>query len=236
MNPPRAAESNRREEFRRRGFFLAREFCQISPQMSQEVSGIVERSASLERTTYVNGAKYVISNQGACCRVEWIPFEAPSVRSFFTDAGVKSAAAEVTDVSEFDLIICQFNFRRPSDNVTYGWHRDTQEDKGSFRNLNGIDNSILLSIAVTEIPLSRAPLSVLPYSHLEKNRHLIAPENEASVTTLPMRSGDALFMHPALLHSSGQNRSSLFRGLLIGLLVPSHSYRRSKSFFSQIKA
>ena len=236
MNRLHALESKHRDEFRRKGFLIAKNFCQISSKMSQELSAILARSASLDSTTFINGAKYVISGQGACCRVEWIPFEAPSVRSLFTGNAITAAASFLTGVDKFDLIICQYNFRRPSDNVTYDWHRDRQHDKGTFRDTRSSDEAILISIATTDIPLSCAPMSVLPYSHLEKNRNITVPVSEIDVSTLTMSAGDALFMHPALLHSSGENCSKLVRGLLLGLLVPSNSYSRSKAPFSTITA
>ena len=151
---PTCPESKHRDDFIE--VFFAKNFCQISSKISEELSAIFARSASLDSTTFNNGAKYVISGQGACCRVEWIPFEAPSVRSLFTGNAITAAASCLTGVDKFDLIICQYNFRRPSDNVTYDWHRDTQHDKGTFRDTRSPDEAILISIAATDIPPSCA--------------------------------------------------------------------------------
>ncbi len=234
MSLQRRLEPREASQFSHEGFFLTRGLCQITPEVDFELKSVVDRASAIRTTEFVNGAKYVLNSKGNCCRVEWVPYEAPSIRGLMSHPALLNVVKQIVCWGQLDLIICQFNFRRGDDGVVYDWHRDTQQDKGEFANPANLDRAVLVSIAVTDIGPSVAPLSVIPKSHLNVNSDILEPCDNFKAVTLPMKRGDVLFMHPALLHKSDKNLTNLFRGLLIGLFVPSDSYYRVNSNFSMI--
>ena len=128
-------------------------------------------------------------------------------------------------------LICQFHAKSPGDNVAYPPHRDIEfrvNNDPLWQDVNQWGSYVVAVIAIDQASVENGGLYLVPGSHNECKLNTLTPARKpfdprwgihALCPTL--NAGDALLMHPYLVHWSNPNTSDEPRfSLLSGVCCP----------------
>ena len=141
------------------------------------------------------------------------------------------AFADILMSETFEQLICQFHPKLPGDNVTFKPHRDVEfrlNGDSNWADVNGWGSYVVAVIAIDSAGASNGGLSLAPGSHnnvdlasLKPASTHFKPEWRQNVVQPELASGDAILMHPYMVHWSGANTGSTPRfSLLSGVCSP----------------
>ena len=156
-------------------------------------------------------------------RIEKLPDQDPVFWSFVERSDISALAADIVgpDVVYRDSMI---NVKCPGDGGAVDWHQDLP----FYPHTN--TSTIQILIALYDVPKEQGPVTVINgshkgpiYEHYDEQGNWTGKIREsdrdsfssAEPVALPCCAGDAIILHPLVLHSSGPNHSHRSRPYLI---------------------
>lgn len=141
------------------------------------------------------------------------------------------AFADILLSEHFEQLICQFHPKLPGDDVRFPPHRDVEfrlHCDPNWQDSNGWGSYAVAVIAIDPAGPENGGLQLLPGSHRAVRLDQVTPACEQVdphqrklAITPTLNPGDALLMHPYLIHWSEPNQSRLPRfSLLSGCCHP----------------
>ena len=186
--------------------------------------------AAIERSREIVASNTWFSLQADHCsdtprvhRIERLPDQDPEFWSIVIKSDLSRLAADVVgpDVIYRDSMI---NVKCPGDGGAVAWHQDLP----FYPHTN--TSTIQIIIALYDVPMEQGPVTVISgshkgriYEHYDEEGNWTGKIKDADFdsidwnnqVTLPCSAGDAVILHPLVLHSSGPNRSDRNRPYLI---------------------
>ena len=225
-NNPLILSQQLRESYFEQGYIVACGFLEKSWLQRMRTAYL----AAVERSRKVNESNEWFSLQSnhshdipRIQRIEKLPDQDPEFWDFVVDSDIAKLAADIVgpDVIYRDSMI---NVKCPGSGGAVAWHQDLP----FYPHTN--TSTIQMLIALYDVPAEQGPLTVVVGSHKgriyehyddegnwtgkinDRDRDLI---DWAGTVTLSCRAGDAVILHPLILHSSGPNESNCNRPFLI---------------------
>ena len=186
--------------------------------------------SAIERSREVNESNEWFSLQADHCRdtprvhrIERLPDQDPEFWRFVVESDLAKLAADIVgpDVIYRDSMI---NVKCPGDGGAVAWHQDLP----FYPHTN--TSTIQIIIALYDVPVEQGPVTVIDgshkgpiYEHYDEEGNWTGKIKVADFdsidwakqVTLPCSSGDAVILHPLVVHSSGLNQSNRNRPYLI---------------------
>ena len=156
-------------------------------------------------------------------RIERLPDQDPEFWKIVVGSDLSALAADIVgpDVVYRDSMI---NVKCPGDGGAVAWHQDLP----FYPHTN--TSTIQIIIALYDVPMEQGPVTVISgshkgriYEHYDEEGNWTGKIKDADFESinwsdqvaLPCNAGDAVILHPLVLHSSGLNRSTRNRPYLI---------------------
>ena len=125
----------------------------------------------------------------------------------------------------FEQIICQFHAKIPGDNVTFQPHRDVEfrlHCDPNWHDINHWGSYVVAVMAIDRAGPDNGGLQVVPGSHLNVSLQGLKPAKDSfnpdwnkTAIAPELEAGDALLMHPYLVHWSEANTGKQARFSLL---------------------
>ena len=156
-------------------------------------------------------------------RIERLPDQDPEFWNIVVESGLSALAADIVgpNVIYRDSMI---NVKCPGDGGAVAWHQDLPFYPHSNT------STIQIIIALYDVPMEQGPVNVISgshksrvYEHYDKEGNWTGKIKDADFDSinwdnqvaLPCNAGDAVILHPLVLHGSGVNQSKRNRPYLI---------------------
>lgn len=113
---------------------------------------------------------------------------------------------------EIEHLICQFHPKMPKDGVAFDKHRDVKFRKAfdpSWNDIRGNGSYAIGTIAVDPMTPENGGLFI------DRGSYPLSESWEEDLIAIFLEPGDLLFMHPDILHWSGENNSTIPRRSLL---------------------
>ena len=195
-----------------------------------------EEDANFDGIVWLEGAKFVLksdtnSQLEQLHRVCGCGSVSPTLLSSSRHPKLLNAFADVLMSQTFEQLICQFHPKLPGDNVSFKPHRDVEfrlNGDSNWIDVNGWGSYVVAVIAIDSAGADNGGLTLAPGSHLNVELNAIKPasthfqpEWHENTVQPQLAAGDALLMHPYLVHWSGANTGKTPRfSLLSGVSCP----------------
>ena len=142
-----------------------------------------------------------------------------------------NAFADLLMSETFEQLICQFHPKLPGDNVVFKPHRDVEfrlHGDSNWADVNHWGSYVVAVIAIDAAGPDNGGLTLAPGSHQNIELDILKPasthfqpEWKSNTVQPELAAGDALLMHPYLVHWSGANTGKKPRfSLLSGMSFP----------------
>lgn len=183
-----------------------------------------------------SGANFVLTND-ACGQLEQLHRVCgcgsadPVLLHMSRHPKLLGAFADILMSESFEQLICQFHPKLPGDKVTFKPHRDVEfrlHCDPLWQDVNHWGSYVVAVVAIDKATAENGGLSLVPGSHHGVSPSGLKPASEAfnnewhnQVIQPELQEGDALLMHPYMVHWSGANNSDKPRfSLLSGVSSP----------------
>ena len=195
-----------------------------------------DEGANFDGITWREGAKFVLKTDNNAQleqlhRVCGCGSANPVLLASSRHPKLLNAFADILMSENFEQLICQFHPKLPGDNVTFKPHRDVEfrlNGDSNWADVNGWGSYVVAVIAIDSAGADNGGLTLAPGSHHNVGLNTIKPASthfqpEWHLNTVQpdLAAGDALLMHPYLVHWSGANTGKIPRfSLLSGVSSP----------------
>ncbi len=183
------------------------------------------------------GAQFVINevnNQVQIARIVWAGGKEPYLLELGRQQKVKTPIAQLLDADQADHLINQLHYKLPRDQVKFCWHQDFQHRRNfdeKWEDLNKKGSFVQLIVAIDPMTIENGPLEVIPglpeegYLGLDKcqNPEELLERLGKPRESILLNAGDAIFMHPLLIHGSRPNHSLSARRVFINGFAYPHA-------------
>ena len=161
--------------------------------------------------------------------ISWVGGVNPALLAFGRDPRITTPVGQLLVSEKADHLINQLHPKLPGDGTEFDWHQDIQNrrlfDK-NWEDTNKKGSFVQVLTAIDRTPLESGPLVIMRQSQTEdlfldtiaKEDRLAWLQQKYDLSTaepLLLEAGDTIFMHPLILHSSGENTSQESRRLFI---------------------
>ncbi|WP_330924701.1 phytanoyl-CoA dioxygenase family protein [Candidatus Sororendozoicomonas aggregata] len=189
-----------------------------------------QKPANFKGGIYHRGGKFVIeSNQEKQLeklhRVCGCGSLDPTLLATSRHPSLLCAFGDILMADQFEQLICQFHAKTPGDNVTFEPHRDIEfrlNGDPQWQDVNRHGSYVVAVIAIDACHSGNGGLYVVPGSHNNVKLTDISPAKDnfslqwgLHATTPSLAPGDAILMHPYLVHWSSPNNSNKSRFTLL---------------------
>lgn len=174
--------------------------------------------------------------------ISWIGGVQPKLLDLGRSPKITVPVAQLLQTRVADHLINQAHYKMPGDNISFAWHQDLENRLNfdpEWKDINGSGSFVQVIIAVDESNASNGGLIVIPESHnsfLQLHKVTTETEKEAIVGSmydvpnqalmLDLKPGDAVFLHPLVLHKSDANKSRRSRKVFVnGFAFPGANNR-----------
>lgn len=195
-----------------------------------------ESGKNFDGITWQKGAKFVMktdenSQLKQLHRVCGCGSADPVLLSSSRHPKLLRAFADILMSETFEQLICQFHPKLPGDNVTFKPHRDVEfrlNGDSGWADINGWGSYVVAVIAIDSAGASNGGLTLVPGSHenidlnsLKPASTHFQPEWRGNIVQPELTAGDAVLMHPYMVHWSEANTGNTPRfSLLSGVCSP----------------
>lgn len=196
----------------------------------------INAGANFDGITWCNGAQFVLKTDADAKleqlrRVCGCGSADPILLSSSRHPKLLNAFADILMSETFEQLICQFHPKLPGDDVTFKPHRDVEfrlNGDSNWVDVNGWGSYVVAVIAIDSAGANNGGLTLAPESHLNVELNTIKPacthfQQEWRLNTVQpeLAAGDAVLMHPYLVHWSEANTGATPRfSLLSGVSSP----------------
>lgn len=197
---------------------------------------------------FQQGTKFVFrrgdSSQWALSHVVGCDGMAPDLTEYLRSVQLVHTFADLMHAERLQHLLCQFHPKLPGSGIVFNPHRDIQHRinyatraGGQWQDTNGEGSYVVGIIAVDSMAPSNGGLYALAGSHHHKDGphdsdsecDFDSLQEHPNCEPLMLAAGDMVFLHPYLLHWSGQNqaadktRYTLITGYCIAGANPNHN-------------
>lgn len=185
-------------------------------------------------------------NQVAIKRLVWAAAADPSLLKIGRDERVLKLAFSILQTDEADHLINQVHLKEPHDGVSFPWHQDEQNRRKfdpDWQDCGENGSFVQIIVAIDPCTTENGPLLVIPGSHHwgylkfdafltneqldERFMSVRGLKVESAQVPLLMQPGDAVLMHPRLIHGSWPNESPVPRRVFLnGFSSPEANHRQ----------
>ena len=194
------------------------------------------KGADFDGIVWNKGAKFVLTTDSNAQleqlhRVCGCGSADPVLLSVSRHPKLLNAFADILLSENFEQLICQFHPKLPGDNVTFQPHRDVEfrlHGDSNWADVNGWGSYVVAVLAIDAAGADNGGLTLVPGSHhnvelatLKPASTHFQPEWRSNAVQPELAAGDALLMHPYMVHWSGANTGKTPRySLLSGVSSP----------------
>jgi hypothetical protein len=224
-----------RSQYEHDGFAFVPDFVEpeLIVRLRTAVGEILALGADLTADTIVRGVKFQIQSAsgrsgdpalapGVFRKVMFPHKASPEFRSFLKSDRRMQRAIAALGISNPRCVLDQINFKSPKVGTGFPWHQDARFLPPQRQAIIAAHGGANLVIALDDANEENGAFEVVAGSHRRGPidfSYDTGDQNEEAFDLrgrqlIPMRSGDAVFFHPYLLHGSGPNRSAMPRCMI----------------------
>lgn len=204
-------------------------------RMCTAFDNLLHMASPMTATGLNNGSHFVLgekSGEQVVKRVVWAGGSQPYLLRVGEDRRLTVPAALLLGSRSIEHLLSQAHFKRPGDDVIFGWHQDIQHrDKGdgSWRDENGKGSFVQTLIVVDKMTADSGPIQFAPGSSMwgrvdfgdhDYDKTNYQPNKPSQfrvqdVVTVIADPGDVLFFGPYTAHASFENKTHNYRRVFI---------------------
>lgn len=223
------------DKFFNQGYVIVREL--YNKNEIKDIAKYVERleheakklAKSRIGNVHFKGAQFIfdkINNKIKIHEIQWVGNIEPKLLKYGRKKELTCRVAQLLNSNEADHLLNHIYFKLPKNESGFTWHQDIQKRRHFdpyWEDINMYGSFVKVIIAIDPMTPSNGPIIIVPELPIAGDLYLdkINPEQIAKLVNLnkafplTLSPGDAIFIHPYLVHGNTPNTSSQKRRIFI---------------------